>query len=118
MSTATSEPTSPSNASGMLVNQNSDQPAAKLYRASFVYEAIRDVRFYAEDGNTSIDAMLATARQRNMSFKEDRKRQHTPSTANRSERQQGQQEIPCAPVTSSVLPLAVAASCLPAELIS
>ena len=88
MSTATSEPISPGNASGTLVNQNSDQPAAKLCHASAVYEAVRDIRVRAEDDSSSIDAMLATALQRNMSFKEDRKRQHTPSTANRSGRQQ------------------------------
>lgn len=33
--------------------------------------------------DTSVDALLATALQQNMSFTEDRKRQHTPGTANR-----------------------------------
>ncbi|DBA71288.1 TPA: hypothetical protein ACH3X2_011104 [Trebouxia sp. C0005] len=35
------------------------------------------------DSDSSIDTLLASALQRNMSFTEDRKRQHTPGTANR-----------------------------------
>ncbi|KAL3140622.1 hypothetical protein ABBQ32_005191 [Trebouxia sp. C0010 RCD-2024] len=35
------------------------------------------------DSGSSVDTLLASALQRNMSFTEDRKRQHTPGTANR-----------------------------------
>ena len=35
------------------------------------------------DSGSSVETMLASALQRNMSFTEDRKRQHTPGTANR-----------------------------------
>ena len=39
--------------------------------------------FVGRQGEDAIDESLATALQRNMSFADDRKRQHTPSTANR-----------------------------------
>ncbi|DBA87710.1 TPA: hypothetical protein ACH3X1_004713 [Trebouxia sp. C0004] len=67
------------------------------------------------DSDSSIDTLLATALQRNMSFTEDRKRQHTPGTANRPRQlrkgvdmefdaDQKENNDPVAPSTKKVTP--------------
>ncbi len=84
MVSSTHEPGSPDLRSGKLARSARmvDCQRAQLQFANIMSKYVRFV-FTGQDSDSLIDTLLASALQRNMSFTEDRKRQHTPSTANR-----------------------------------